>query len=503
MSVDTEFGSKLSQLAAQVEKPAAQRTWDGAPIHLASPSRPWLTCASLLCTDMLGFFGAGCAGVLLGHLLNPDVNVLAHLRFTPALILLMLAFGLMGLYPGILLNPVEELRRSVYAISVTYLVIIAGTFLLKESMDYSRGAFVLAWLLSMVFVIALRALLRRTVSEKSWWGVAAIVLGAGDTGRQIVRILRKHRSLGVKVVAMLDDDPAQCSRAVVSGLPPVLGGLDLAPALVQRYGISYAIVAMPGVPTKRLSAMLTRHAADFRHLLIIPDLFGICSLGVSAKDFGGILGLEVRQRLSHRLPRLAKRMSDLLLAGAGILFLLPLFAVIYLSIRLTSPGPVFYGTRRLGRDCRPIMAWKFRSMVQNADAVLSEWLEKNPKIRLEWEKNEKLRHDPRITPVGRILRRTSLDELPQLWNVFRGDMSLVGPRPILEDEVPKYGDTLDLYLKVCPGLTGLWQVSGRNNTTYEERLQYVEYYVRNWSIWLDIYILGRTLKAVLFAEGAY
>lgn len=142
-------------------------------------------------------------------------------------------------------------------------------------------------------------------------------------------------------------------------------------------------------------------------------------------------------------------------------------------------------------------------MVKDADEVLKEYLEKHPELREEWERDQKLRSDPRVTRIGRILRQTSLDELPQLWNVLRGEMSLVGPRPIVQDEVIKYGEKFALYIKVKPGMTGLWQVSGRNDTTYQERVNLDTYYIRNWSLWLDLYILARTAWVVLTRKGAY
>jgi lipopolysaccharide/colanic/teichoic acid biosynthesis glycosyltransferase len=147
--------------------------------------------------------------------------------------------------------------------------------------------------------------------------------------------------------------------------------------------------------------------------------------------------------------------------------------------------------------------WKFRSMFTNGDALLEYYLDAHPEVREEWETTQKLKWDPRITRIGRFIRKTSLDELPQLWNVLRGDMSLVGPRPILLEEEAKYGDYYALYTMVSPGITGMWQVSGRSNTTYEERLQLVAYYVRNWSLWLDIYLMLKTVRIVLFGRGAY
>ncbi|MGP8244302.1 MAG: sugar transferase [Bryobacteraceae bacterium] len=198
-----------------------------------------------------------------------------------------------------------------------------------------------------------------------------------------------------------------------------------------------------------------------------------------------------------------KRAVDFAAAFVGGILLLPLFAAIAALVRLTSPGPAFFGHRRIGRGGREFLAWKFRTMVAHGDEVLRLRLRDDPVLCSEWEAHCKLRRDPRVTRLGEILRRTSLDELPQLWNVVRGEMSLVGPRPIVELEAERYGSTFAVYRKVRPGLTGLWQVSGRNNTSYAERVQFDEYYVRHWSVWLDLYILGKTVKVVLTGEGAY
>ena len=164
---------------------------------------------------------------------------------------------------------------------------------------------------------------------------------------------------------------------------------------------------------------------------------------------------------------------------------------------------MFYRQTRIGRGGKPFKVVKFRSMVMNADQALEQYFERYPQLRVDWEKDQKLKSDPRITRIGRFLRQTSLDEMPQLWNVLRGEMSVVGPRPIVQAEVSRYSDKFGLYLQVLPGITGLWQVSGRNNVTYDERVNFDTYYVRNWSVWLDIYILIRTVKVVLAGDGAY
>jgi len=192
-----------------------------------------------------------------------------------------------------------------------------------------------------------------------------------------------------------------------------------------------------------------------------------------------------------------------LLTLAGGIVALPLIVLIMAWIKLDSPGPIFYSQARIGRNGRRFRAWKFRSMVIDADKLLETYLAQHPELRKEWARDHKLKKDPRVTRAGRFLRRTSLDELPQLWNVLQGEMSLVGPRPITEKEVEKYGGAFEVYKKVNGGITGLWQVSGRNDVSYEERVYWDQFYVRNWSVWLDCCILFRTIAVVLLSKGAY
>ncbi|HEY3322522.1 MAG TPA: sugar transferase [Planctomycetota bacterium] len=198
-----------------------------------------------------------------------------------------------------------------------------------------------------------------------------------------------------------------------------------------------------------------------------------------------------------------KRAIDLACVIIGGIVIVPFCALIALAIKLDSRGPVFYRHERFGRSRRRFRVLKFRTMATNGDEILKRTLAQDPVLRAEWERDQKLRDDPRVTRVGRLLRITSLDELPQLWNVFVGEMSLVGPRPIVANEFKKYGAKLDTYTQVTPGITGLWQVSGRNNTTYEQRVQFDCQYVATRSITLDLAILLRTVKVVLFREGAY
>jgi lipopolysaccharide/colanic/teichoic acid biosynthesis glycosyltransferase len=283
---------------------------------------------------------------------------------------------------------------------------------------------------------------------------------------------------------------------------PVVGKLELAPVLAKRLKIPYAIVAMPGLSSEKLLQLAERVGGVFSHLLIIPDLFGFASLGVPARDVGGILGIEVRQQLLLPGPRLAKRIMDVVLTGLGGLCILPIFAILTLLIVLDSKGSPFYFQERLGQDGRRFRAYKFRSMHGDGEARLKSVLESDPKLRAEYEEFHKLSRDPRVTRVGRVLRKFSMDELPQLYNVLRGDMSLVGPRPYLEREIPDMEQREKIILRAPPGLTGLWQVSDRNSTGFEFRIRTDVHYVRNWSPWLDIYVLARTFGVVIKGTGS-
>jgi Undecaprenyl-phosphate galactose phosphotransferase WbaP len=196
-------------------------------------------------------------------------------------------------------------------------------------------------------------------------------------------------------------------------------------------------------------------------------------------------------------------MFDLMTVGVLCIPAAVLAVLIAILIKVESNGPVFFKHDRIGHRGQRFCAWKFRTMVEDADAVLNHYLQRHPELKAEWERCHKLRDDPRVTRVGRFLRRTSLDELPQMWNVVRAEMSMVGPRPIVEQETVRYGAQLQDFLRVRPGITGLWQVSGRNDIDYRDRVALDTYYVRNWSLWLDLHVLASTPAAVVRGRGAY
>jgi Undecaprenyl-phosphate galactose phosphotransferase WbaP len=430
---------------------------------------------------------------------NPDLSIKFYLEVFPSISIFLGVFFSQGLYPSLLMHPAEEMRRIFHSITAVLLVLVSTTFLFKTGAEYSRYVFLAAWILAAPAVLLGRFLTRKMFSQRSWWPVPAVVLGSGPAAHRIARAL-EHSQLGLRLTGALLEDASSPWEA---DLPPVIGHISDAPIISERGLARYAILALTDRSHAEIRQIIQDYCQNFQRILMVTDIPGICCLGISPREIGGQVGLEIPQRLSFAAPRFIKRCLDIVVSALLLVLLVPTFLIAALAVKLNSQGPVFFGHRRYGRDGKAVRALKFRTMVIDADNVLETHLRRHPEQMREWQRDHKLKNDPRVTRVGRWLRRYSIDELPQLVNILLGHMSLVGPRPIVQSEIARYATSYDLYTRVTPGLTGLWQVSGRNNTTYMERVAFDEYYIRNWSIWMDMYILARTFQAVIHAEGAY
>ncbi len=410
----------------------------------------------------------------------------------------------LGLYPGYGFSQPEELRRQTLATLTTFVVTVVFIYAL---------AFHLTEPIFPIFMAVLNALQRLTLGPlgrhlvKLWmekvglWGKPIIVLGAGEAGKQMVRVLRSEWGLGLKPVAVFDFQRTSEGGGLEEEVPyggTVIDALDLA----RKRGIDTALFAMSNVRREYVAKYVDKASDSFRYVLVVPNVGGVMSSALKARDLTSTFALEIKQNLLTPGARRAKRALDLFGVVVGGLLISPILLALVVLIKLDSSGPVLYKQERLGPQGKHFLCWKFRSMHIDSQRLLTKLLRERPDLRAEWEQNKKLRDDPRITRVGRVLRKTSMDELPQLWNVLRGEMSMVGPRPMLIEEMPKYGETYALYKRMRPGITGLWQVSGRNDTSYEERVQLVASYVRNWSVWMDLVILIRTVGVVVLKRGA-
>ena len=502
--------------------------------------RPRLTKLLVVLADVVALgIPTALAWLVVTHDAPGRVQRYGILAVLPICILL---FTYIHLYAATPPSPPEEIRRTTLCVTFVCAGLWLVSFLVRSGgwEGVQHLAWIQTWLVGAFLVPLLRALLRYKFAPRRWWGQPVVVLGAGRVGRAVVGTLQRRPQLGLKPVAVLDDDPLKHGtlRATwgdgdieVEAVPestgeppksspespstraawanfsqieevPVLGGLDLAPVLSQRLKIRFAVVAMPEADAAALLGIIERYAESFQSVLAIPDLFDLAYFGAATRDLGGVLGIEVRRQLLLTGPRIAKRAMDMFITGLALLMVSPILLMVALAIWIDSRGGVFYRQRRLGQDGVRFQALKFRTMHGDGEKRLAEMLERDPRMRAEYEEFHKITDDPRVTRVGRFLRKYSLDELPQLWNVLVGDMSLVGPRPYLEREIPEMDQKEAIILRVKPGITGIWQVTERNASTFERRLHMDVEYVRSWSPWLDIYVLARTVPVVLGGTGS-
>jgi Undecaprenyl-phosphate galactose phosphotransferase WbaP len=462
----------------------------------------FLTHGSIVLADLVGLAIAGSLAVFTRYFFHAQFEPSDYIRFTPAILIFFGIFAVSGLYSGIATSPVEEFRLILRASSTSFLLLIGSTFFLRNGIISSRLVIVLGWILTVVVVPASRRVTRGWCSRKQWWGIPTVIIGECAAGQMMLELLEGHRRVGLRPVALLVEQDADF-HVTQPSMRVFRGDLTHARGFADEYRNCYAVVAMPTSGSARIRAVLNEYGSHYRRVLIIPDLFGMRSLSITTKDVCGVLALELDEKLTLFAPRLVKRCFDLIASISFALLASPVLLLLCLVVRLSSPGPLLYGQRRIGKNGEIFKVWKFRSMVVDADQVLKAHLDSDPELREEWNRNHKLKRDPRVTWIGCFMRKSSLDELPQIWNVICGQMSLVGPRPITHSEINRYGTIFGQYLRVIPGVTGLWQTSGRNNTTYELRTRLDDYYVRNWSLTLDLYILLRTFKTILLSEGAY
>ena len=415
-----------------------------------------------------------------------------------AVALLPVIQAIRGMYPGYGMGPVARLRDWSYVIVYFFGALAVWDYLVLGG-RWSRGVLLIAAVYAAVLIPLAEALFREATSRLGAWGVPVVVLGAARTGALVVRLLGQNRTLGLVPVALFDDDPDKVGMSV-EGVP-VVGPIGAVNSWIGSARV--AIVAMPGVHGVRIAALV--RDLHFPRVVLVPDLFGVESLWVQAKDLGGVLGLEIRKNLLVPRNRWIKRALDYFLGVPLALASAPLVGLFALWVKRVDPGPAFYSQAREGQHGKLIRVWKLRTMYPDAEARLERYLAENPAAREEWRKYFKLKNDPRILPVvGHFLRRTSLDELPQLWNIVRGEMSLVGPRPFPQYHLEEFSHEFrELRRQVLPGITGLWQVSSRSEGDLEVQEALDTYYIRNWSVWLDLYILARTVLAVLARKGAY
>lgn len=389
-----------------------------------------------------------------------------------------------------------EILRTVAVFALLHLVVMA---LLK--IEPSRYAWVITWASALVLLPAARFGLKRILAALRVWQKPCVIIGSGTNALEAYAALSHEKSLGFKFQYFYSFNPNGPHH--IHGVPVLRDEAQLW-ANADPNDTQFFIAVDEENVTQRDYWIKQTTLHHCRSVSVIPTTRGLPLNSIDASFIFShdVLILRINENLRKRSARILKRAFDIAGSAALLALLSPLFAFLWLRIGRDGGRPI-YGHERVGLGGKHFKCLKFRSMVLNSQEVLAELLANDPAARAEWEADFKLKNDPRITPIGHFLRRSSLDELPQLWNVLRGEMSLVGPRPIVQAEVSRYGEYADYYLFAKPGMTGLWQVSGRNDVDYATRVYFDAWYVKNWSLWHDIAILFKTINVVLGKTGAY
>lgn len=376
----------------------------------------------------------------------------------------------------------EEVRRCLAGATVGAVLMFAVVSLLRIADDVSRPVVVMAWATLLVLLPASRLLTKQALVALGPWRRRVLLVGAGEQAEHLRRALSRDRILGYAIAEVIADP-------------------DRAPERAATIGARDVILAAPDLARTEFLRLVERLRDVAENVIIAPDLSEVPVLGVE------VLGLFEDRTILLRVPNnllkpwnlAVKRATDLVLGGLAAVVVMPVLALAAVAVRVTSAGPVFHVEPRVGRKGRPFACLKLRTMYLDGDQRLDAHLAAHPEAAEEWDRYRKLRaHDPRVTAVGRWLRRYAIDELPQVFNVLRGDMSLVGPRPYLPREMPAVdGDGM---LDLRPGMTGLWQVSGKNALDFSQRGKLDRWYVSNWSVWLDLIILVKTIPMIVRGE---
>lgn len=411
-------------------------------------------------------------------------------------------FALAGLYNRQnLLGGTREYSLIFNSTTIGMFTVISAGFLMPDFI-FARGWLLLAWILVFLFTCIGRFVLRRIVyslREHGYYLTPAVIVGANEEGISLAEQLISWKSSGLHVLGFVDAKESTGTR-IYRHLHS-LGKVDQLDGIIKQYGVEEVILATSAFSSRdnMLDIFKRYGVASGVNVRLSSGLYEIITTGLTVKEFAFVPLVGVNQLRLTGFDKILKFILDYAITIPGVIVIAPIMLLIGLLVKLDSPGPVIHRRRVLGVNGKQFDAYKFRTMAVNGDEILA----KHPELQRELREHGKLKNDPRVTRVGEWLRKTSLDELPQLFNILKGEMSLVGPRMITEAEIDKYNQWDINLLTVRPGLTGLWQVSGRSDVSYEQRVRYDMYYIRNWSIWLDVQLLLETMPAVIKRRGAY
>ena len=393
----------------------------------------------------------------------------------------------------------RELEIVVKAVCLAFSVTFVMTFMVFKGKVFSRYVMLSWWIISLFILPSLRLGLRevyKALWRRGYLRQRVLIVGKGEGAKALRDRLAIQRHSRFEYVGAIAEGNPSPIREI-----PSLGSLDDIERVIERYGVQRVFIVPSGLPYERVSELIRICHNHRLAVNILSDEFSVVNQRISVDEFTGLLTIEASEAgpFEKGLNLVLKRSLDLAGASLGFLALVIVYPLLALLIKLEDGGPVIYRRRVVGRGGKEFDAFKFRSMKVDADEIL----ERNPELKRAFEENYKLKDDPRLTRVGRFIRKYSIDELPQFLNVLKGQMSLVGPRMAVRSEIDRYGEYAEKRLSVRPGITGFWQVSGRQETSYDERVRMDMFYIDHWSIWMDIIILIKTVWKVLKSEGAY
>lgn len=434
-----------------------------------------------------------------------EANFVPYSAFIP--VSLALTALLLGIYKlnGVYDQPrgaswFDEFYRLMTGTATGIILVVFVIVFLFRPFFYSRLIFFYSGVLITIFLSASRLgkrFLRQRLRRRGLGVDRLLIVGAGEVGRTVMRHVVAQPALGYYVVGFVDDDPEKASTDI--GRFKALGNTANIPRLIKEMVVDEVIITLPWMYHRKIVSIIAQCEREQVRVRIVPDMFQMTLSHLDVEDLGGIPMIGVRDITIGRAQGVVKRAMDVFIAVTGLILLLPFFALLALLIKLDSDGPAFFSQIRVGKNENLFACYKFRSMRQGAESEQEQLRTLNEADGPIF----KMRDDPRITRVGRMLRRASLDELPQLFNVLMGHMSLVGPRPAPPSEVQRYQPWHKRRLEVAPGMTGLWQVSGRSELSFDEMVLLDLYYIEHWSPVLDVQIMLRTLPKVIIGEGAY
>lgn len=407
------------------------------------------------------------------------------------------------LYPGVGVSPDEEMKRVIQYVSMSFTIGLVLHSIMDSYVMSETWAIISIGVLSFFTIIILRWSIRILSVQLGWWGEPVIIFSHHKRVNVLTdHFLHRYRLGFIPSLIVTDEirTDIYSSKIPIISIDEFITDINDFEEQNFRTVLIDIYTYWNNLPAASKELLINR----FHRIIFVSETEWVDNTSIHPMGLEGLFGIEAQITTFRPLHRFVKRGVDVILALILSVLSLPIFLLIALFIWLEGTGPVFYTQQRLGYQGSLIKIYKFRTMQMDADYVLAEYLRNNPNVQREWQENQKLANDPRITRVGKWLRKFSLDELPQLVNVLKGEMSLVGPRPMIPNQIKEYGEKkIAAYHTVLPGLTGLWQVSGRNLTTFQERARFDLYYIRYWSFWLDLYILMRTIWVVLTQYGAW